>query len=153
MSNENLDTKRWLIAIAAVIMQLCLGTVYAWSVFKGPLMSPATGQWFVISQAILYVILPQISSTVLFTVIACYLLACYGGGFATMPAFAADGFGPANIAKIYGFMLIAWSAAEIVGPTVFSLPALKPFALYVAAGLLVAGFLDALLYKKPEKAK
>ena len=34
MSNENLESKRWLIAIAAVVIQLCLGTVYAWSVFK-----------------------------------------------------------------------------------------------------------------------
>ena len=39
MSNENLESKRWLIAIAAIVMQLCLGTVYAWSVFKKPLMS------------------------------------------------------------------------------------------------------------------
>jgi len=38
MSNENLESKRWLIAGAAIVMQLCLGTVYAWSVFKKPLM-------------------------------------------------------------------------------------------------------------------
>jgi len=106
-----------------------------------------------ISQAILYIILPKIADPTIFTIVACYLLACYGGGFATMPAFAADGFGPANIAKIYGIMLTAWGLAGIVGPLVFSLPALKPVALYVAAGLLIVGFLDALIYKKPEKAK
>jgi OFA family oxalate/formate antiporter-like MFS transporter len=39
MSNENLEGKRWWIAIAAIVMQLCLGTVYAWSVFKKPLMN------------------------------------------------------------------------------------------------------------------
>src|SRR5512136_2025916 len=39
MSNENLEGKRWLIAVAAIVMQLCLGTVYAWSVFKKPLMT------------------------------------------------------------------------------------------------------------------
>ncbi|TAL35049.1 MAG: MFS transporter, partial [Spirochaetes bacterium] len=39
MSNENLESKRWWIAAAAVIIQLCLGTVYAWSVFKKPLMT------------------------------------------------------------------------------------------------------------------
>ena len=38
MANENLESKRWLIAGAAVVIQLCLGTVYAWSVFKIPLM-------------------------------------------------------------------------------------------------------------------
>ena len=39
MSNENLESKRWLIAGAAIVMQLCLGTVYAWSVFKKPFMT------------------------------------------------------------------------------------------------------------------
>ncbi|HQO03747.1 MAG TPA: MFS transporter [Spirochaetota bacterium] len=39
MGNENLEKKRWGIAIAAIVMQLCLGTVYAWSVFKKPLMN------------------------------------------------------------------------------------------------------------------
>ncbi len=38
MSNENLESKRWGIAMAAIVMQLCLGTVYAWSVFKKPLI-------------------------------------------------------------------------------------------------------------------
>ena len=39
MVNENLESKRWWIAAAAVVIQLCLGTVYAWSVFKMPLMN------------------------------------------------------------------------------------------------------------------
>ncbi len=33
-----------------------------------------------VSQAILYILLPHISGIVLFTIIGCYLLACYGGG-------------------------------------------------------------------------
>lgn len=41
---------------------------------------------------------------------------CYGGGFGTMPAFAADFFGPKNAGTIYGVMLTAWSAGGIVGP-------------------------------------
>ena len=34
---------RWGIAMAAVLMQICLGAVYGWSVFKIPLMR--TQQW------------------------------------------------------------------------------------------------------------
>ena len=41
MANEGLEKKRWVIAAAAIVMQLCLGTVYAWSVFKKPLMAGA----------------------------------------------------------------------------------------------------------------
>ncbi|MDD5169626.1 MAG: hypothetical protein PHN75_12465, partial [Syntrophales bacterium] len=32
-------TGRWVIAAAGVLMHLCLGTVYAWSIFKKPLMA------------------------------------------------------------------------------------------------------------------
>ncbi|MEQ8171911.1 MAG: OFA family MFS transporter [Candidatus Eremiobacterota bacterium] len=101
-----------------------------------------------LTQAVLYIILPQVSNVMLFTVFACYLLACYGGGFATMPGFAADAFGPAYIGKVYGIMITAWGVAGVVGPFVFA--QFKGVALYVAAGLLIVGFLDALLYKKPD---
>jgi len=102
-----------------------------------------------ITQAILYVYLPQVTSQVLFTVLACYLLACYGGGFAVMPAFAADSFGPGYIGKVYGMMLTAWGAAGVAGPLIFA--QVKDIALYVAAGMLIIGFVLALAYKPPAR--
>lgn len=102
------------------------------------------------TQAVLYVLVAAgyISNYYLFMVLACYLLACYGGGFATMPAFAADAFGPGYIGKVYGFMLTAWSVAGIIGPLVFA-KLQRGQALYVAAGLLVVGLLITLVYKRP----
>jgi OFA family oxalate/formate antiporter-like MFS transporter len=44
------------------------------------------------------------------------ILMCYGGGFGTMPAFAADYFGAANVGSIYGLMLTAWGFAGAFGP-------------------------------------
>jgi OFA family oxalate/formate antiporter-like MFS transporter len=44
------------------------------------------------------------------------ILMCYGGGFGTMPAFAADYFGPTNVGSIYGLMLTAWGFASAFGP-------------------------------------
>jgi OFA family oxalate/formate antiporter-like MFS transporter len=41
---------------------------------------------------------------------------CYGGGFGTMPAFAADYFGAENVGSIYGLMLTAWGFAGVFGP-------------------------------------
>jgi OFA family oxalate/formate antiporter-like MFS transporter len=60
---------------------------------------------------------------------------CYGGGFGTMPAFAADFFGPRNAGTIYGAMLTAWSAGAIVGPILI---ASVPFrtALYIIAVIM-----------------
>jgi OFA family oxalate/formate antiporter-like MFS transporter len=101
------------------------------------------------TQAVVYLLVAMgyVSNYYLFIVVSCYLLACYGGGFATMPAFAADSFGPGYIGKVYGFMLTAWSAAGLIGPYVFE--AFKAQALYIAAILLVVGFFIALVYKPP----
>lgn len=100
-----------------------------------------------ISGALLYMALPHISQVTVFTIVACYLLACYGGGFAVMPAFVADSFGPAHVGRIYGAILTAWGAAGVVGPLVFA--RLKGSAIYVAAGMLIIGLLLVIAYKKP----
>jgi len=106
-----------------------------------------------ITQAVLYLAVQYkiVNNYYLFMVVGCYLLACYGGGFATMPAFAADAFGPAYIGKVYGFMLTAWACAGLVGPYVFA--QFKAQALLIAAILLIIGFVIAIIYKKPELKK
>jgi OFA family oxalate/formate antiporter-like MFS transporter len=45
-------SNRWLIAAAGVLMQLILGTVYSWSVFKIPFLG-AHGEWFMDASGIL----------------------------------------------------------------------------------------------------
>jgi OFA family oxalate/formate antiporter-like MFS transporter len=102
-----------------------------------------------LTQAILYIALPQINSVLIFTIIACYLLACLGGGFAVMPAFAADSFGPTYIGKVYGFVLTAWGAAGVVGGFVFA-QFDKQQSLYTAAACLILGFLVTLMFKRPK---
>ena len=101
------------------------------------------------TQAALYFYLPQVNDPMMFTVIACYLLACLGGGFAVMPAFTADSFGPSYIGKVYGFVLTAWGAAGVVGGLAFA-KFDKQQALYTAAGLLIAGFVIAFLFQRPK---
>lgn len=74
-----------------------------------------------IMQAALFFMLAQFGTTFfLFTAIAFVIVLCYGGGFGTMPAFAADYFGAKNVGKIYGLMLTAWGTAAVVGPLVIS---------------------------------
>src|SRR6202140_779762 len=60
---------------------------------------------------------------------------CYGGGFGTMPAFAADFFGPKNAGTIYGGMLTAWSAGAIVGPILIASVDFRT-ALYIIAVIM-----------------
>lgn len=64
----------------------------------------------------LFWILPGTASAALLTVLAFIILMCYGGGFGTMPAFAADYFGSKNVGPIYGLMLTAWGFASAFGP-------------------------------------
>ncbi len=67
-------------------------------------------------QVVLFWLLPSIATTVPLTVVTFIVLMCYGGGFGTMPAFAADYFGPRYVGPIYGLMLTAWGFASAFGP-------------------------------------
>ncbi|MHB0875025.1 MAG: L-lactate MFS transporter [Anaerolineae bacterium] len=105
------------------------------------------------TQVPLFILLPSISSAVPFGIVCCYILLCYGGGFGTMPAFAADTFGTRCMGDIYGKILLAWGLAGVVGPMLMEQIQAQSgsfaAALYVAAGLLAVGFVLAALYRRP----
>jgi len=67
-------------------------------------------------QAALFWFLPMFHSVAALIVVTFIILMCYGGGFGTMPAFAADYFGAKNVGPIYGLMLTAWGFASAFGP-------------------------------------
>jgi OFA family oxalate/formate antiporter-like MFS transporter len=69
-----------------------------------------------LAQVLLFWIFPSVHSVWLLTAVTFLVLMCYGGGFGTMPAFAADYFGSKNIGPIYGLMLTAWGFASAFGP-------------------------------------
>jgi MFS transporter, OFA family, oxalate/formate antiporter len=71
-------------------------------------------------QSIAFLMLSHVSGFAPLAVLACVILLCYGGGFGTMPAFAADYFGAKDIGSIYAIMLTAWGAAGVVGPTLIA---------------------------------
>jgi OFA family oxalate/formate antiporter-like MFS transporter len=71
-------------------------------------------------QAAIFMLLPRVEHFAALAALSFVVLLCYGGGFGTMPAFAADIFGPTNIGSIYGLMLTAWGFAGVVGPTLIA---------------------------------
>lgn len=105
------------------------------------------------TQIPLFILLPWLGNIWLFSIVACYIMLCYGGGFGTMPAFTADTFGPKNIGGIYGKILLAWGVAGLVGPLLMEWfnATYHSFdvALFIASGLLAIGFLLALQYRRP----
>lgn len=53
-----------------------------------------------------------------FAILVCYVLSCFGGGFAIMPSFVTDVYGTKRMSRLYGVILTAWSAAGVVGPLI-----------------------------------
>ena len=68
------------------------------------------------SQMVVFGILMTERNPYVFSALVCYVLLCLGGGFATMPSFVLDVFGPQKMSTIYGTILTAWAAAGICGP-------------------------------------
>src|SRR3989339_1350003 len=53
--------------------------------------------FIIASQIPLFFLLPATNNVWLFGLLCCWIFLCYGGGFGTMPSFAADTFGSKNI--------------------------------------------------------
>jgi MFS transporter, OFA family, oxalate/formate antiporter len=104
-------------------------------------------------QAIIFWLMPSAHGLSLFAALAVVVLLCYGGGFGTMPAFAADYFGAEHVGSIYGLMLTAWGVAGVLGPTLMA--ALRERsggydqALRMIAGLMLVSAIIPLLVRPP----
>ena len=68
------------------------------------------------SQMVVFGILMTETNPWIFSILVCYVLLCFGGGFATMPSFVLEVFGTKKMSTIYGAVLTAWAAAGICGP-------------------------------------
>jgi len=75
---------------------------------------------FFIIQAAGYFALAHITHPMLFQVVLLLVITCYGGGFATLPAFLGDMFGTKQLGAVHGYVLTAWAMAGIVGPTIMT---------------------------------
>jgi OFA family oxalate/formate antiporter-like MFS transporter len=108
-------------------------------------------------QAVLLVLLPFLgaASFVLLAILAFIIISCYGGGFGTMPAFTADYFGSANVGKIYGLLLTAWSFGGVLGPLLISaiLDSTESYTLsfYILAGIMAASAVVAFIVRPPRR--
>ena len=70
------------------------------------------------SQLIVFGILMTEHNPWVFAILVCYVLSCFGGGFAIMPSMVIDVYGPKRMSRVYGVILTAWSAAGILGPLI-----------------------------------
>lgn len=101
--------------VGIVSLGNALGRVF-WAWVSDAIGRRTTFAAMFIVQIALFWFLPSLHAVPVVTAVSFIILMCYGGGFGTMPAFAADYFGPANVAQIYGLMLTAWGFASAFGP-------------------------------------
>jgi MFS transporter, OFA family, oxalate/formate antiporter len=102
----------------------------------------------------LFWVLPGISSAATLAVLSFIILMCYGGGFGTMPAFAADYFGSKNVGPIYGLMLTAWGSASAFGPLLIAHMRQNSGSyasgLHVVAGIMAVSVVLPILVSPPK---
>jgi OFA family oxalate/formate antiporter-like MFS transporter len=117
-----------------------------------------TRRWTFVTMFLLQVglfwVLPGIASATVLTVLSFIILMCYGGGFGTMPAFAADYFGSKNVGPIYGLMLTAWGSASAFGPLLIAHMRQSDGSytggLHVIAGIMAVSTLLPILVSAPK---
>lgn len=129
---------------------------FFWSSLSDRIGRKNTYTVFFLFGAVLYFLIPltgQMGNVVLFVAAFCVIMSMYGGGFATIPAYLRDMFGTMEVGAIHGRLLLAWSAAAILGPQLVNnlrayqmetlqVPAAQAYSttMYIMAGLLVVGF-------------
>ena len=86
-----------------------------------------------------------------FMAVTFVILTCYGGGFASIPAYISDLFGLKEMPTIHGFILTAWSLAGIVGPMLNSYVYERThdyrLSLYIFGGMFVIALIISVLMK------
>ncbi|BCL83259.1 MFS transporter [Ktedonobacteria bacterium brp13] len=125
MSNSSIGTStlpnRWLIAIAAFVLQLSLGSVYAWSVFSKPIAALFNG---ITTTKVTPAQLAPISLTFSITLLALGVTAAFGG-------YLQNRYGPRVVATaggiLYGLGII------LAGIT---LPSHNVYILYLTYGVI-----------------
>src|SRR5436190_1918326 len=133
-----------------------VGRVF-WAWISDLITRRATFLVMFVSQILLFWFLPNIATAWLLTVVTFVVLMCYGGGFGTMPAFAADYFGPKNVGPIYGLMLTAWGFASAFGPLLIAYMRESSGsyrgALHVIAGVMAVSAVLPILVRPPRVAQ
>ncbi|WP_434121382.1 L-lactate MFS transporter [Salinicoccus roseus] len=123
----------------------------AWATVSDYMGRPNVYTTFFVIQIALFLILPSVTQALLFQAMLFIIVSCYGGGFASIPAYIGDIFGTKQLGAIHGYILTAWAAAGLVGPfissTVYEATQSYTLTLYIFAGMFVVALLVSLLIR------
>src|SRR3979411_3076525 len=148
------------VTAASMVGIVSIGNAFGrvfWAWASDSITRRATFAVMFLGQAVLFWFLPSIDIPAVLTLVSFVILMCYGGGFGTMPAFAADYFGSKNVGPIYGLMLTAWGFASAFGPLLIAymqqISGTYRGALHVIAGVMAGAMILTLLVSTPRRAE
>lgn len=91
-----------------------------WASISDYLTRPIVFILFFATQIIAFYLLTTVTSILLFQVLIYYIMTCYGGAFASIPAYIGDIFGTKELGAIHGYILTAWALAGLAGPIIIA---------------------------------
>lgn len=108
-------------------------------------------------QAVIFGVLIFVRNPIVFSILVCVVLLCYGGGFGVLPSLTRDMYGSKLMSSLYGALLTAWGVGGIIGPQIVAF--MKDtyadkaglYAFVVGGSLLLVGFLISLAAKSEKK--
>jgi len=139
-----------------------IGGRFLWASLSDHIGRKSTYFIFFVLGFLLYAAIPSLGKAgnlALFVGAFCIIVSMYGGGFATIPAYLADMFGPQMVGAIHGRLLTAWATAGVLGPVLVNyirefqiargVPSAQVYdvTMYILAGFLVLGFVCNLLVR------
>jgi MFS family permease len=133
-------------AVVSFISLFNAGGRFFWASLSDYIGRRNTYITFFLVQVGLFLLIPALATRgdwVAFQAALFVIFTMYGGGFATIPAYLADMFGPDNVGAIHGALLTAWSAAAIAGPMIITELSAR------ARATLAAGTSKIHIYDKP----
>ncbi|UCZ53184.1 OFA family MFS transporter [Bacillus shivajii] len=102
-------------------------------------------------QIVSFLLLPSITHALIFQLVLFLIITCYGGGFASIPAYIGDLFGTKQLGAIHGYILTAWSAAGLAGPIIASwireVTNSYALTLYIFGGMFIVAFAVSLFIR------
>lgn len=129
---------------------------FTWATLSDKIGRITTFKILLLTQTLVFIALLFVQNPIVFSILVCIILLCYGGGFGLMPSLIKDIYGAKLMAAMYGSILTAWSIGGVLGPQLVAY--MKDnhaenagFLIYLmSGGMLLIGFGLSFLYKNPK---